>query len=120
MKTFTKTIPAMIAASLLLASVSATAESVVQRTETDIIKTSVVASQAEAFQLGQNKLSQLKATAQNKLSQVLRVNSGRPDLNTLRIEEGAFVTVQQRMEANGKLGYVGMVNVDYSYNQIDD
>ena len=120
MKTFTKTIPAMIAASLLLASVSASAESVVKRIESNIIKTSVVASQAEAFQLGQNKLSQINSTSQNKLSQLLRLHSGRPDLSTLVLNEGAFITVQERMGANGQLSYVGLVNVDYSYDEIDD
>lgn len=115
-----KTILSIITASFLLASVSANA-SQYKRTETDTLTTSFAASKAAAYQLGMDKLLQLKAIPQYKLRYSLHAHSGNRILqDTLRIDKGAYITVQERMVENGTLGYVGLVNIAYSYTEDDN
>lgn len=113
-----KTIPLMIASTLLFASVTATAGTTV-RSEHDTLATSFVTSKAAAYQQGENLLAQLKTDSAQKLSSSLSIHSGSADTSTIHLDQGAFVTVEERMDANGKLGYVGLVNVDYSYTESD-
>ena len=110
-----KTIPTMIAASLLFASVSATANSV-----HDIFLTPVAPTKTVAYELGLNKLSALKASSSYELSLALNAHLGDVDDETLRLEEGAYITVQERIDAAGKLSFVGQVNVDVSYDMFEN
>ena len=114
-----KTLPVIIAASLLVASFGASAQ-INQRTESGTIATNVASSKVEAFKLGANKLSQLKSGSAQDLENAVVVHSGYADLSTLRLNDGAFVTVEQRVSEDGKPGFVGLLNVDYSYTEIDD
>ena len=115
----------IIVASILLASVNVIARggfsgSTTLRTETDTIFTDVVATKSQAYQMGMNKLAQLTSISHNKLGLSIRLHSGNPDLMTLHVRKGAFVTVQERMYSSGKIEYVGIVSIEYSYNQLDD
>lgn len=117
----------IIVASILLASASVKINAsggfsggTTLRTETDTIFTLVVATKAQAYQNGMNKLTQLTSISQNKLGLSIRPHSGNPDLMTLHVRKGAFVTVQERMYSSGKIEYVGIVSIEYSYNQLDD
>ena len=105
-----KTIPTMIAASLLVVSVSATADSA-----NDTLVTEVVPTHEAAYQLGVNKLSVLKNSSSFQLSYLLNTPLGDIEDGSLRLKDGAFITVEERMNADGKLGYVGQVNVSVNY-----
>lgn len=113
-----KTILSIITASLLLASVSANA-SLWERTKAETLQTSVASTKAAAYQLGINKLMQLKAIPQRGLNLTASVHTRGFVESTLKINEGSFITVQERMIENGRLGYVGLVNIVYSYVEND-
>lgn len=114
-----KTIRFLIAASLLFASVSAFA-SYTKLTRSTIRLTNITATQAEAYQLGLNKLSEIKSTPQYQLGLVIHVPGNKYDRFSLRVNEGGFVTTRQRTTSSGKLGFVGVVHFDYSYIDIED
>ena len=115
-----KTIQTIIATSILLATVNASAGSIVQRTETETLTTVAAATKAQAFQLGIDKLSQLASSSGQQLDRKLRVHSGYADIDTLKVNDGGFVTIQERMSSRGQLEYVGIVNVDFSYTESDN
>ncbi len=106
-----KTIPTIIAASLLVASFSATANSA-----HDVLLTSVAPTKAAAYELGLNKLSALKNSTSSQLGYTLNTPLGDVEDGTIQLKEGAYITVQERLGADGKVGYVGQVNVDVSYD----
>ena len=109
-----KTIPTMIAAALLLASVTATAN-----TAHDVLLTSVAPTKAAAYELGLNKLSALKNSTSSQLGYTLNTPLGDVEDGSIQLKDGAYITVQERVGANGKVGYVGQVNVDVSYDMHD-
>ena len=114
-----KNIKSFILASILLTSVS-TFAGYTSRSVSDTFMTKAVSTQAEAFQLGVNKLVQLKSTPQKKLENKLHVPANSYVSDSLRLNEGAFVTTQPRMSANGELRYIGIVNYGFSFTDIDD
>ena len=105
-----KTLPALIAASLLVASFSAVANS-----SHEVIETPVAPTKAAAYEQGVNKLSSLKNSSPAKLNYSLGTYFGDIEENTLRIKDGGYVTVQERADANGTIGYVGIVDVEVEY-----
>ena len=109
-----KTLPAMIAASLLIASVSATAA-----TDYETITTPVAATKAQAYDQGVNKLSALQGSSPAELERSLDTAFGDIEMDSLRLKDGGFVTVQERANANGSIGYVGIVNVGVDYEMHD-
>ena len=109
-----KTLPALIAASLLAASFSAVANS-----SHETIETPVAATKAAAYEQGVSKLSSLKNSSPAKLNYALGTYFGDIEESTLRIKDGGYVTVQERADANGTIGYVGIVNVDVDYQEHD-
>ena len=113
-----KTIPSIIAASLLIASVSATA-STYENSATDTLVTGPAVTQAAALQQASNKLSQLKSVSPRQLSWELSSNSVDALDDTFHLNEGSFVSTEERMDANGKISYVGLVNVNFGYT-VDD
>ena len=114
-----KTIPSIIAATLLLASVSATAGSSFEQTRSETLITSVAPTKAAAYQLGANKLAELKSDSSQQLEMALATPLGSIESDTLHLNEGGFVTIQERMNADGEIGYVGLVNVDFSFVEHD-
>lgn len=113
-----KTIASIFATTLLLASVSATAGNFEQtRSETQV--TSTTATKAEAYQLGVNKLTKLRNVTSQQLEMALTTPLGNIESNSLRLNDGGYITIQERMDANGKIGYVGLVNIDFSYIEHD-
>lgn len=109
-----KTLPAMIAASLLLASVSATAA-----TSYESITTPVVASKAAAYEQGAEKLSALKGSSASELERSLNTPFGDIESDSLRLKDGGYITVQERADASGRIGYVGIVNVGVEFERHD-
>ena len=109
-----KTLPAMIAASLLIASVSATAAS-----DYETVLTPVAPTKAAAYELGVNKLAALNDSSPAQLSRSLGTSFGDIQESSLRLKDGGYVTVQERADASGRVGYVGQVNVGVSYEMHD-
>ena len=110
-----KTLPAMIAASLLIASVSATAASDYET----VLMTPVAPTKAAAYELGVNKLAALNDSSPAQLSRSLGTSFGDIQESSLRLKDGGYVTVQERADASGRVGYVGQVNVGVSYEMHD-
>ena len=109
-----KTLTTMIAATLLVASASAMANS-----SSETIFTPVAPTKAAAFEQGVNKLSALKNSSPSQLRQSLNTPFGDVEPGSLRIKDGGYVTVQERADANGKIGYVGIVNVGVNFDMHD-
>ena len=111
MKTLTTT---MIAATLLVASATAMANSTSERVFTPVAQT-----KAAAYEQGVNKLSSLKNSTSSELSRSLNTPFGDIEPGSLRIKDGGYITVQERADANGKIGYVGIVNVGVNFDMHD-
>jgi len=113
-----KTSTAMIATTLLLATASTTAFAF-DHTNHEMIVTGVAQTKADAYKIGVDKLSSLNNKSAYELS--LELAPGNVDSDTVSIDNG-FITVQERANPNGQIGYVGLVNVDvnFSYDHEDD
>jgi len=111
-----KTIPSIIAATVLLASVSATAGNY-EQTDHDTLVTSAAPTKAAAYQLGVSKLAQLESISPSRLSNALGVIGA--DDSTVHLNEGSYVETEERMSADGKLSYVGLINVNFGYTVND-
>ncbi|PWQ92362.1 DUF3316 domain-containing protein [Leucothrix pacifica] len=107
-----KTLSKLIAASLLIVSVSASAF-----TTSETIETPVAATKAAAYEQGVSKLSSLQGSTPGQLNYRLGTYYGDIKEDTLRINDGGFVTVQERAMTDGSIGYVGIVNVDVSFER---
>ena len=114
---FTKT--AVIASAMLALStqVFASSTSIVTRHETKVVKTENVATKAAAYDLAFDQLETLQADSASKLNK----DRGHiaPDSRSLALEDGSYITVAERMNANGGTSYTGLVNVKFSYEMQD-
>ena len=116
-----KTLTSLLAASvLLIGATAAQADYDFEQNEKETVRTEAASSRSEAYQLGLNKLTQLQSVSPRQLFNELDIFSLDADESSTRIEDGAYITVQERTSANGKLGYVGLVNIDVSYNEERD
>lgn len=109
-----KTLPLSVAAFILLASVNASA-----LTDSEIIETPVAPTKAAAYEMGVNKLSALTNSSAAQLERELTTPFGDIEVDSLHVRDGGYVTVQERVDANGKVGYIGQVNVDVEYEMHD-
>ncbi len=114
-----KTIPAIIATTLLLTSANAFAEAYTKRNDSNTLSLDAAQTRESAFQMGHNKLMQLQTLSSNELSRILHLHSSGYEANTLKLKDGGFVTVQEKMDASGKVSYVGLVKVDFSYLDVN-
>ena len=110
-----KTLTTLVAASVLLIGASAAQAYDFERHTKDTLTTETASSRAEAYQLGTSKLSQLQSASPRALYNELGLYSSEAVETSTRLNDGAYVTIQERMGANGQLGYVGLVNVDVTY-----
>ena len=110
-----KTLPTIIAASILLASVSATAGMSFEQSLTKTLTTSTVPTKAAALQLGADKLNQLKNSSTVQLENTLDVPFGEIESNTLHLKDEGYVSIEERMDANGQLGYAAVVEVNVGF-----
>ena len=121
-----KTIQTIIATAILLASVTTSAAvfnnggSSTSRTESGTFITAMAGTKAQAYQLGQDTLDDLQSSSHQQLAAKVGVHSGHPNLDTLHMDDGAFITVEERMSSSGNLEYVAIVNIKFSYLQVDD
>jgi len=118
-----KTLTALATASILLISATAAnaASSYFATTIKDTVMTDTVSSRDAAYQAGTQKLSSLQSSTPRELSDELGLFY-QDDVIERSIELGdnAYVTVQERRGANGEVGYVGVVNLNVSYDTHED
>jgi hypothetical protein len=111
MKTLTTT---MIAVTLLVASATAMANS-----SSETVLTPIAPTKAAAYEQGVNKLSALKNSSPSQLRRSLKTPFGDIESDSLSVQDGGYVTVQERADVNGKVGYVGIVNVKVNFEMHD-
>ena len=115
-----KTLTSLLATSVLLISATAANAYNFQQHERDVLTTETASSRSEAYQLGANKLAQLQSASPRQLFNELDIASIDANKRSTRLNSGSYVTVQERMGSNGKIGFVGLVNVDVSYTEERD
>jgi hypothetical protein len=74
----------------------------------------------EAYQQALSELNVLKAMSAQELNKELQILTFNVESRSTHLEEGAFVTVQERMNENGQLEYLGKVNVKVHYAERDN
>lgn len=83
-----------------------------------MIKTQTVESREAAYTLGLEKLKLLKSESGSELSNEFAVPVGTfREKNSVALDDGAYVTIQESMNEQGEIVYNGLVNVSYSYSQ---
>jgi len=115
-----KALTLLAASSILLISATAATANDFGRTVKDKIMTETATTRAAAYKAGTDKLSELKSASPRELSNELGFFS--PDIieRSVRLDSEGFVTIQERLNADGKFGYVGVVNVDVNYQTHKD
>ena len=109
----------VIATSIILTSASAVANAAQysgsnSQASMDTVILNAAPTKQAAYQLGLTKLAQLQTLSPQKLSLELHVH-GDVEGNTLHLNGGSYITVQERMDTAGSIGYIGIVNVGYHY-----
>ncbi|CAH8206307.1 DUF3316 domain-containing protein [Vibrio aestuarianus] len=74
----------------------------------------------EAYQLALSELHHLKTMSAQELNDELRILTFSVNSKRTHLENVGFVTVQERMNENGELEYVGTVNVKVHYVERDN
>ena len=82
------------------------------------IDTQLVESKDAAYSLALEKLNQLKSESSSELSHEFAVSLGSwQEKNSVTLDDGAYITVQELMNEQGNVVYQGQVNVTYHYSQ---
>ena len=75
-------------------------------------------SKAAAYDLAFDKLETLKTASPTELNNDLgRIAFNYP--NSVELNDGAYITVAEKMNANGNTVYTGLVNVGVTYDMAD-
>lgn len=86
--------------------------------DSKVLKTQAVASKDAAYSLAFEKLNQLKSESGSELSNELAAPVGSfKEKNSVALDDGAYITIQESMNEQGNIVYSGLVNVSYSYSQ---
>ena len=79
-------------------------------------KTEAVDSKDAAYSLGLGQLQKLKSETGYQLSKHLSTPADTyKEKNSIKLNDGAYVTVQESMNEQGNIVYTGLVNVTYHY-----
>lgn len=82
------------------------------------IDTQVVESKGSAYSLAFEKLNQLKSESGRELNYEFAVSLGSwQEKNSVTLDDGAYITVQESMNEQGNVVYNGQVHVTYHYSQ---
>ena len=82
------------------------------------IKTATVETKQAAYELGLEKLNDLKDDSSAELSNELALALGSyKEKNSVSLDDGAYITLQEMMNEQGQVVYTGLVNVTFSYSQ---
>ncbi|USD43792.1 DUF3316 domain-containing protein [Vibrio sp. SCSIO 43135] len=86
---------------------------VVERNKT--IHTESMTSKDAAYQQGLTILTQLQESSPKELKRELNVFTVGAASSQIQLKDGAYVTTQEFMNADGQVQYKGIVNVGYQY-----
>ena len=112
-----KTLSTFLATSVLLISATAANAAYFEDNISSTLRTDMTDSRATAYQAGLDKLTQLKSASPLELSSELFI-SAHVDENSVHLNnDSSYVTVQERSLPNGKVGYIGLVNIDLGYTE---
>ncbi|WP_413702253.1 DUF3316 domain-containing protein [Psychromonas sp. KJ10-10] len=82
---------------------------------TRVIPTAEVSSEVCAYELALEKLQTLKADSAVELNKDLgQIAYESP--RSLSLNDGSYVTVAEKMNANGELSYTGLVNISVTFD----
>ncbi len=83
-----------------------------------MIKTQSADTKSAAYTLAFEKLQLLKSETGSELSIELAVPvASFQEKNSVALDDGAYITVQEAINEQGLLVYNGLLNVSYSYSQ---
>jgi len=103
----------LIASAMVILSTQVSADEVYYSDQTVI--TADASSKAIAYEQGISKLNALQAASANQLEKEFWWVA--MPTNNMALEAGAFVTVTEKMMANGQLVYNGVVNLSVAYEE---
>ena len=106
---------ALIASAMLALSTQVFASTTMLSTKT--VKTADVETKAMAYELAFNQLNTLKSDSASQLNRALGHIA--PDSRSLVLDDGSYITVTEKMNANGETSYTGLVNVKITYEMMD-
>lgn len=91
----------------------------VDRVEMKTVSVEPTATSDAAYQFALAELQSLKNLSARELNKELNIFSFDIASDSIHLKDGGFVTVQERMNEQGQLEYVGTVNVKVHYAQRD-
>ncbi|EJG0322458.1 DUF3316 domain-containing protein [Vibrio parahaemolyticus] len=112
---------AIIASIISLASVPVFAQPLynggnyISRVDSKTVSVALATTSDEAYQLGLSELHRLKTMSAQELNNEFRILTFNTYSKSTHLENLGFVTVQERMNVNGELEYVGKVNIKVHY-----
>jgi hypothetical protein len=106
---------ALIASAMLILSSQVFAGDTHQATR--VVQTADMSSKAAAYELALDKLQTLQADSSIELNNDL--GHVTPDPRSLSLNDRAYITVAEKMNASGEIHYTGLVNVNVTYDSLD-
>jgi len=103
----------LIASAMAILSTQVVADETYYSDQTVI--TADASSKATAYEQGIAKLNTLEAASSNQLEKAFWWVA--MPTNNMTLQEGAFITVTEKMNADGQLVYNGIVNLSVSYEE---
>ncbi|GAA3929130.1 DUF3316 domain-containing protein [Litoribacillus peritrichatus] len=86
------------------------------RSKSTVVEVSAVPSKQQAYQQAMAKLKGLQVSSPLELSNELHLRTfNHQETKSLHLKKGNYITVEERMNENGSIEYVGQVNVVYHY-----
>ncbi|WP_158278889.1 DUF3316 domain-containing protein [Leucothrix arctica] len=83
------------------------------------LRTEVKTSREDAYEAAAAKLHSLKSESSRELASELELYSSSIDKNTVQLDEGAYITIEERVTLKGELRFVGVIHVHVSYAMMD-
>ena len=110
-----KTLQIIIVTSMLLASASASAFTTSKQSVTRTVMTEAATTSEDAHELAKNELARLHDCTTSELEQSLDADLGDIEANTMHLVDDGSVSVQERMNIDRQMSYVGVVEVNVSF-----
>jgi hypothetical protein len=116
----------LLTSSILLTSAAAIAQPLytggnyISRVDHKTVSTDAVGSKQEAYTLGAEKLLEFEGMSGRDLNAALVLISYGIDRDKTHLEDGGYVTVQERLNTQGQLEYVAKVHLYVHYKERDN
>lgn len=110
-----KTLQIIIATTLLLASAGVAAFMTSEQSVTRTVMTEIATTSEGAYELGMNELARLHDCTTSELERYLDADSDDIEANTMHLVDDGSVSVQERMNIDRQMSYVGVVEVNVGF-----